>query len=131
MVGFELSIHRLFDLERVGYAIDHQLQGVAKKINGMVVFQELRVLLEDLALFRIVYFLFHGNEAFLARLAKNLIQHGQHAEIRLLVVRRTAENTRQLARDDLQYWQRRSDQQASECGSTNDHNFCWLKENRK
>jgi hypothetical protein len=42
VMGIEFRIHRLFDLECVSHPVDHQLQGVAKKINGMMVFQELR-----------------------------------------------------------------------------------------
>ena len=95
VVGLDLVVHQVLDLERVHVAADHQAQVVGDELEQVVVAQHLRVRGEDRALLRRLDVALDRHQPFLAHLAQDVVEKGHQFHVQRLVVPAALEARRQ------------------------------------
>jgi hypothetical protein len=91
VVGFDLVIHQVLDLEGVQVAADHEPQVVGDELENVMIREYARVLREELALLGLLHVGFDRHEAFLAHFGEHVVEQRHQVHVHGLTVRGTFE----------------------------------------
>ncbi len=128
VVHFHVELHHLVHVEGLDAAGDGGAQGVADKVAGVMVIEELGVVFEDGAFLGLFDVHFDAEQAFFADLVEELVHHFEGAEVAFLVELGTFEDGQKAGDDALDDVDRVGHEQGAGGGANEDEQLGRLHE---
>src|SRR5215472_6706201 len=121
-----VQLHHLVNIERVKCSRNGHAQRIANKVPAVMVVQELRIPLEDLAFIRLLNVILERYQPIFPPLIEQLKNHLQRRQIPYLVKLRSRKYPAERRYDSLQNSSWIGDQQCSNCSTGDDEKLCGL-----
>src|SRR6185312_10303643 len=128
---FHVAFNHLVEVKRIYSAGDRESQRIANKVPGVMVFEKLRILFENLAFFRFFDVGFHRHQPFFAGFVQDFEIHLERIEIELLGKAGWLQQTQNAAHDLAQDVRRICNQHGTDRRAADDDEFCRLNEHCK
>ena len=126
---FHVEFHHLVHIERLHAAGDGRTQCVADKVFGVMIVEEIRIVLEDGAFLRLFDVVLDAEQALFAHLVQELVHHFQGAEIARLSKRRAFEHAQQTRSNPFQDVDGIGHEQSSNGSAAENEQFGGLNQN--
>jgi hypothetical protein len=129
MMNFHIKFHHLVDVERFDTAAGGHANGVADKIESVMVFEEFRVLGEYRAFVRRVAIGFESHQAFFAGATEQFEEHFESFEVFGFCIFQTAKGSGESGDKSFENMQRVGDEHGSDGSAEDDDQFGGLDQN--
>ena len=130
MVHLHVQFHHLVHIERLHASSDGRTKRVAQKIHRVMVFEKLRIVLENRTLLGFLNIHLHAQQSLFAYLIQKLVHHLERAQIALLGEWRTLHHARKSGGHTLNNVHRVGHQQRARGRAGDDQQLGWLHEHR-
>src|SRR5690606_3536145 len=131
VVGLQLVFEQALQLMRIEVAAGDQPQAVNDELHHVMVGHHTRVLLEDVALLRVLDVPLDGEHAVATRHHQDLVHQLEQLDVLGLAIADALEQTQRATEGGLDHLQRIADQERAQRAADDDHHFEGMPEEQQ